>query len=179
MSARDADAQQGGRGCPTVAGPSRPLGPSSPSSPDGPNGPSGPSGCGWPGRELCQHPDIALRCVSFPPGPVRALCVIRGAHKLVLLDRDLVGAERRAALTHELVHLERGTVPRGAPAWIVSKEERHVDRIAAGRLVPAGELRRFVDARTSIGAVSASDIAEQFEVPLPVAIRACDEMVRA
>jgi len=131
-----------------------------------------------PWRELRQRPDISLQLVDFPPGPVHALSIVRGASKLVLLDRQLLWAERQAALTHELVHIERGPIPRGAPAWIVAKEERQVDDIAARRLVPPVELRRFVEARTSVGPVSALDVAEQFEVSLPVARRACDEIRR-
>jgi Zn-dependent peptidase ImmA (M78 family) len=132
-----------------------------------------------PWRELRHLPDVAVLLVDFPAGPVQALCVIRGATRIVLIDRELRAADRRAALTHELVHLERGPVPGEAPTWVVAKEERHVDRIAARRLVPAGELRRFVEAMTTIGPVSALDVAEQFEVSLPVAIRACEELGQA
>ena len=131
-----------------------------------------------PWIELRHRPDIAVLLVDFPAGPVRALCVIRGSTRIVLIDRELSDLDRRAALTHELVHIERGSVPAEAPGWAVAKEERHVDRIAARRLVPAGELRRFVEARTTIGPVSALDIAEQFDVSVPVAIRACEELGR-
>ncbi len=123
-------------------------------------------------------PDVAVLLVDFPPGPVQALCVVCGVTKVVLIDRSLPAPERRAALAHELVHLERGAVPRAAPGWVVAKEERWVDRIATQRLVPAAELRRFVEARSSVGPVSASDVAEQFEVSLPVAIRACESLGR-
>src|SRR4051812_35419022 len=124
-------------------------------------------GVRWgPWRELRRRPDVTLQLVEFPAGPVQALCVIRGDTKVVLIDRTLSRVERTGALTHELVHLERGPVPRGAPAWIVAKEERQVDMIVARRLVPAAELTRFIDARTSVGPVAAADVAEHFEVPL-------------
>lgn len=47
-------------------------------------------------------------------------------------------AGRRSVLTHELVHVQRGQVP----AWIVEREERTVDEIAAQRLIP---IERLVD----------------------------------
>jgi Zn-dependent peptidase ImmA (M78 family) len=102
----------------------------------------------------------------------------------ILINRHLDPSERLAALTHELVHLERGGgchTP-GLPDRLrplVTREERRVDHIAALRLVPEADLRAFVEARLSVGPVSAWDIADHFGVPLPVAILAGDELRRA
>lgn len=51
----------------------------------------------------------------------------------IWLCRTLTQAERRCTLTHELVHRERGPVPRDPVA--AAAEERAVDRIAARRLI--------------------------------------------
>jgi hypothetical protein len=51
----------------------------------------------------------------------------------IWLSRGMTQAERRCTLTHELVHRERGPVPRD-PAE-AAREERIVDEIAARRLI--------------------------------------------
>ena len=69
--------------------------------------------------------------------------VRRGPISVIVLDPDLDGPHRRAVLTHELVHHERGgAVERpGIPTTLevlVGREERRVDREATDRLVPTG-----------------------------------------
>ena len=56
----------------------------------------------------------------------------------IWLCRTLTQAERRCTLTHELVHRERGPVPRDPAA--AAAEERAVDEIAARRLITLGSL---------------------------------------
>jgi len=50
----------------------------------------------------------------------------------ISLRADLSWEERRCTIAHELVHVERGP----APLTLVEREELHVSRIAARRLLP-------------------------------------------
>lgn len=52
------------------------------------------------------------------------------------MDPQLLQAERRSALTHELVHIDRGRFP----AWATGREERHVDAAAARYLIDIRDL---------------------------------------
>ncbi|WP_285189878.1 ImmA/IrrE family metallo-endopeptidase [Rhodococcus sp. MEB041] len=54
------------------------------------------------------------------------------------INRTSTQRERRCTLTHELVHLERGPVPRDARA--VEREEKAVHAIAACRLIEIDHL---------------------------------------
>ena len=65
----------------------------------------------------------------------------RGSVGVIVVDPQLEGADRRAVLTHELVHHERGDAPAGADApagleLLADREERAVDAEVARRLVP-------------------------------------------
>lgn len=97
----------------------------------------------------------------------------------ILIDADLPQPERRAVLAHELEHVRRGSMRfDDAPAsWdvVIAREERRIDRAVAQRLVPLEELRAFVAQRRSIEVpVTASCVAEAFDVPLRVAQDACE-----
>ncbi len=75
-----------------------------------------------------------------------ALCSWRGQRAIVVLSPRLSSVERRVALAHELVHLERGggiDLPGMPPGWaaVVAREEAAVDDEVARRLVPRGALR--------------------------------------
>lgn len=59
----------------------------------------------------------------------------------IRLHAGMTQAQRRCVLTHELVHLERGT-PHGDARYL-AREERIVDEIAARRLI---ELDDLIDA---------------------------------
>lgn len=59
----------------------------------------------------------------------------------VTLDSRLLQVERRSAIAHELVHIERGPVPRDP--WLAACEELAVEQETARRLIP---LDRLVDA---------------------------------
>lgn len=122
--------------------------------------------------------------VAELPGGALGLSVIDGPHRAVLLDARLSRVERRVALAHELVHLERGGGAHhpGAPrAWspVVAREERHVDDIVAARLVPGEDLARLVAARSEVEPVTASLVAAEFDVTEDVAQRALEHLAAA
>lgn len=59
----------------------------------------------------------------------------------VTIDSRLLQAERRSAIAHELVHIERGPVP--TDPVLAAREEAAVEQETARRLIP---LDRLVDA---------------------------------
>lgn len=88
-----------------------------------------------PWRALRIHfPDVEVSCRYRLPDQLMGLQ--RG--RRIWLCRTLTQAERRCTLTHELVHRERGPVPRDPVA--AAAEERAVDRITARRLITSGQL---------------------------------------
>lgn len=68
------------------------------------------------------------------PTPHRGLC--HWPTRTIILDPGLTTPEARSVLTHELVHAERGPVPR----WMRSREEAMVRAIASRRLVDFARL---------------------------------------
>lgn len=84
-----------------------------------------------PWGELAARPHLRLvwveaggrGCIDF------ATCTIT-------MLKGMVRAERRSVLTHELVHDERGPVPR----WMVPREECQVRRESARRLISIYDL---------------------------------------
>ena len=99
---------------------------------------------------------------------------------VIVIDPELQGEDRRAVLTHELIHHERGGgvtsigVFRGLASF-VDGDERSVDREVANRLVPTELLEQFVRASARAGtSVGPAEVADQFEVPVSVAARALD-----
>jgi hypothetical protein len=102
---------------------------------------------------------------------------------VIVVDPSLAGADRRAVLTHELVHHERGGAVERAdapPAWLpmVDREERAVDREVARRLVPSSELWTLVTERDAGGGgVDAAEVADHFDVPRWVAELAIDRFL--
>ncbi len=92
---------------------------------------------------------------------------------VILVEQSLGRCRRRVALAHELVHAERAIGhPDAAPATM-ALEETIVRREVAQRLVPRARLRSFVAQRTSVGAVDAAAVAEEFDVTVEVAELAC------
>lgn len=81
-----------------------------------------------------RYPDVHVSCRHRLPDDVMGL----QQGRRIWLCRTLTQAERRCTLTHELVHRERGPVPRD-PAGAAA-EERAVDRIAARRLITLSSL---------------------------------------
>jgi hypothetical protein len=107
---------------------------------------------------------------------------------LIVLDPDLPEAERRAVLTHELVHHERrhglpastSPAPDAVVRSILRWEEREADRAVAHRLVPPPLLHAFITSRSADGpGVGPAEVAEQFEVPASVAQVALDGLRQA
>lgn len=134
---------------------------------------------GWsPWAEVARLPHVQIRHVELPPETGGAALLHRGPDTWILLDRDSTHAERRSRLTHELVHLERGSTTRcrwSPRSWdvMVIREELIVDAEVARRLVPAGELVELIARLIDIGEpVHAVTVAEEFEVPIDVAQRA-------
>jgi hypothetical protein len=123
--------------------------------------------------------DVHVRIVPLPVDCGGGTIVRRADGTVwILLDEALSATERRAVLLHELVHLERGSVrwDGGPEAWaaVVAREENAVDDIVAERLVPDDELQAFVRRCLSIEEfVTAADVADEFDVPVDVAERAC------
>lgn len=102
----------------------------------------------------------------------------KGDRAALIIDRRLPFAERRAALTHELIHDERGggVEYHGQPegwAVIAAREERIVEDETARRLVPADELLAELARAEAVGEpLEVWRVAERFEVPDLVAERA-------
>lgn len=105
-----------------------------------------------------------------------------GAQAVIVLDPELDGPHRRAVLTHELVHHERGGGPArvGTPvtlALLVARDERAVDDEVARRLVPVDELASVVEELVGAnGGATDRDVAGHFGVPLDVARRAMHQL---
>ena len=106
-----------------------------------------------PWAELAARPEIELRwiarggrgCIDF-------------ATRVITLNLAMGHAERRSVVSHELVHDERGPVPR----WLVPREEAWVRQESARRLVDLHEL-----ADVMRGAEYIEDVAEDLGVDVP------------
>lgn len=83
-----------------------------------------------------EHPDAVVSDDLALPDRVMGLALC--ATKRVWLHNGLNQAERRCTLAHELVHLERGPVPRD-PVH-AAREEEIVDQIASRRLITTEDL---------------------------------------
>jgi hypothetical protein len=134
-----------------------------------------------PWVEAGKIPDLHLRFVPLPPETGGMCCVRRPSGNWILIDPDLSYAEKRCGLTHELVHLERGTSSRCASmpsCWdeMVVREELIVDREVARRLVPLDDLEAFVAARSDLEAVDAVLVAEHFRVTERIAGIALEQL---
>lgn len=89
----------------------------------------------------------------------------------ILLDERLGRRARQEVLAHELVHAERGVGWPDASAATMELEEERVWRIALRRLVPPGEIDRFLASRGTVGPVTVTDLAEEFDLTAEAAIR--------
>lgn len=92
-----------------------------------------------PSEALNARPAITYLRAELPPGERGRY--FRRYHAIVV-DKDLLQAERRCVLAHELIHAENrdDCIP---SAWLTEKHERDVDREAARRLIP---VERLIDA---------------------------------
>jgi hypothetical protein len=86
-----------------------------------------------PWRTLRRRPDVTV--LFGDPGPGVLGCIDYETRTITLAP-DLLQAELRTTLTHELVHLERGPAPTGGGP----REETTVELEAARRLISIGEL---------------------------------------
>lgn len=127
-----------------------------------------------PWRRLRDRPDIELRWGRLPDCYGGAAAVVEQGRRYIVLDPRLNRVERRAAIEHELIHHERGVPSPNAPELLVAKDEHAVRVEVARRLVPLETLRRFAETRSTVGPVTASDVAEHFDVPEHVARLACE-----
>lgn len=111
-----------------------------------------------------------------------ALAVRRSGRTWILIDPELDPAARRAALTHERIHLQRGALPPARdvpPSWVpvVAREERIVDGEVARCLVPSVALAQAVERWLASGEpVTATVVAQAFETTLEVAAAALGQL---
>jgi hypothetical protein len=134
-----------------------------------------------PWRELAARSHIIFELDPIAQIGGGALYARRGPRAAIIIDPALSRRERRAALAHELVHDERGGVADATdapPTWaaVVAREERRVDTIVAGRLVPPAELADWLARRSTVGGVSPLDVADEYDVPLGVACLALSRL---
>lgn len=81
-----------------------------------------------------QHPGIWTATADLPEPGARYY----PAHDVVLLDRRLDERGRRCAISHELVHIQRGDTACGG--WHGRRQERLVERESARRLITLDDL---------------------------------------
>lgn len=135
-----------------------------------------------PWRALKHMPNVTMALAELPNETGGAVLAKKGSAVVILLDRRLTQAERKAALAHELLHLERGSTShcrniRGALSVEVVREENRIQREVALRLVPLDVLGPAVDRLADLGhGVTALEVAEEFDVPPVVASQALSEL---
>lgn len=137
-------------------------------------------GTAWnPWRELRHRRHITFGITDLPGATGGAVYVVwPNGDAVVMIDRSLDRTHRNAALAHELLHDEWGLAEHDnrSPLWqpIRARDEQRVDREVARRLVPPDELEQVVSLAEADGiALEAWEVAEEFDVPLAVAERAC------
>ena len=136
-------------------------------------------GIAWnPWRDLRYRKHITLGFTDVPGRSDAVYVTWPDGGAVVLIDRRLDRIHRNAALAHELIHDERGIDGHAndSDLWkpVRARDEQQVDREVARRLVPLDELEQVVALAESQGvALEAWEVAEEFDVPLAVAERAC------
>jgi hypothetical protein len=142
-----------------------------------------------PRSDIESRPDLLLVFDEVAGLMGGGLHARRGGLGVIVVDPQLGEADRRAVLTHELIHHERGAPVAGveAPAGLEvlrDREERAVDDEVARRLVPADLLRDLVGRVDDQGpdatgaGIGPSEVAEHFDVPPAVALRALERLAR-
>lgn len=106
-----------------------------------------------PWGELEARPHLTLRWIEAG----RRGCIDFRTSTITMV-RGMLRAERRSVLTHELVHDERGPVPR----WLVPREEARVREEAARRLINIHDL-----AEALRWAYDVHEAAEALDVDVP------------
>lgn len=129
-----------------------------------------------PWRELRARDHIVFELNAVAGIAGGAIYCRRGDLAAIVIDPALDPVHRRAALAHELVHDERGMVRvAGAPVelWVIAgREEHRVDVIVAERLVRAEDLAELVRSRVDVEPITAAVVADEFGVPVAVALQA-------
>lgn len=130
-----------------------------------------------PWRALRDRPHITLAFDELAELGGGALYARRGARAAIIIDPRLPRRLRAAALAHELVHDERGPGVTDPPDnwWpIVAREETTVDKIVARRLIDLDHLADWIQERSELGPVEAWEVAEEWDVPDHVAVKALE-----
>lgn len=126
-----------------------------------------------PWEDVLSRHDVVVEFRELPDWTGGGMAAVIDGLALVTLDPRLSPVERDVTLAHELIHTERDhshgcTRHRWMPAtWaaVEAREEIHVDREVARRLVPLDELEEYVEEMCGIGlGVGPDDVAERFEV---------------
>jgi len=81
-----------------------------------------------------------VACVADLPEPGARYYPTHDSHDVVLLDRRLGRDGRRCALTHKILHIERGDTT--CTGWQGRRQEHTVEREAARRLITIEDLVR-------------------------------------
>ena len=125
---------------------------------------------GWnPWRAARAHPHLEI---VYGPVPEGATWHRDADGDRITIDERASRRERRALLAHELIHAERGIGHPVASAATMQREEAIVRRETAMRLVPLVELAALVEARAGIEPITATVVADEFDVPEAVAVEA-------
>jgi Zn-dependent peptidase ImmA (M78 family) len=106
-----------------------------------------------------RYPDIHIeRCDT---APARGVWV--PSERVILINRELGYADRRAVLAHELAHIDLSHQP--TRGWFKARQERDADRLAASRLLD--EVHEIADAICA-HPLDPAQVAEHLGVPLRV-----------
>ena len=120
----------------------------------------------WRALRARSQTTLVLRHLDGAQG----LAIIEDGQEVIELHSGLGRIDRNSVLAHELIHLERGVPPVGAPPALVEKEEHWVRQETARRLVPPDNLADWVEDQLEVGeAVTVADVAERWEVSGDVA----------
>lgn len=130
---------------------------------------------GWdPWAAAGRRPDLEIWYADLPEG---ATWHAEPEGDVITLDQAASRRERRALLAHELVHVERRVGYPAATAATMAREEAIVRRETARRLVPPDELAALVARRAEVEPITARLVADEFDVPEPVAQEALAALV--
>jgi hypothetical protein len=131
---------------------------------------------GWnPWAAAGRLPGLEIWFADVPEG---ATWHRAGGHDVITIDQRATRTQRSALLAHELVHVERGIGHPLATARTMEREEAIVRRETARRLVPPQELAELVARRSEVEPVTVALVAEEFDVPEPVAAEALLALAR-
>lgn len=122
-----------------------------------------------PWAAAAQRSDLEIRFGSVPTG---AAWYREPDRDIIVIDHTADRRQRRAWLTHELIHIERSVGFPAATAATMEHEEAVVRRETARRLVPQDELASYIRQYSRVENVTVALVAEQFDVPLDVAAEA-------